>query len=396
MPKKISIITGPIVGLKSTSFIEEAAAFATTVGEKVVHFNLFSEILDQSGVKTQNSYEKILEISHIINGYDYHFRCLREKAYLSLARKIDRLGRDTSVIIRTPASIEVRGYNLILKDYRLIADVINPDLIVTLINAEWKIKDLLAGDYGRHVLKVICQRNAMSIPTILGWLASEVSVSEDWAEWASHITGKKVKHIVFGIETPGFKNRKKYVRDVEGFAKLATQKDVPTFYTSYSMTVATEQIRKKINALIWKLRAYGVVIDPASIEFGANVEEEHKSTVFAYTVCRDLRWDVQKVDAVVAFHPYTKKPPLSTGMLDELGHARAYGKDRYLLLPAGGESPFTSDNYVPANHVFITETELFDFLENKRRPTLKPRYTDFQKAFGKWQEATIRRRKKEG
>lgn len=248
----------------------------------------------------------------------------------------------------------------------------------------------LAGDYGTHVLKVICQRKEMAIPTILNWLGAEVSVSEDWAEWASHITGKKVKHIVFGIETPSFKDRKNYVRDVEGLAKLVTQRDVPTFYTSYSMTVATEPIRKKINALIWKMRAYGVVIDPASIELEANVEKEHKSTVFAYTVCRDLRWDVQKVDAVVAFHPYAKNPPLSTGMSDELGHARAYGKDRYLLLPAGGGSPFTSDNYVPANHVFKTEGELFDFIENKRRPTLKPKYAKFQEAFGKWQTSAIK------
>lgn len=389
MPKKVTIVTGPIVGLKSTAFIDETIEFAKSVGEKVVHFNLFTEILAQQGITPGNSYEEILKISHILNGYDYYFRCLREKAYLSIARKIDQLDRDTSVIIRTPASIEVRGYNMILKDHRIIADVIKPDLIVTLINAEWKIKEHLKGDYGKHVLKVICQRKVMAIPTILEWLGAEVSVSEDWAEWASHITGKRVKHIVFGIETPSFKNRKKYVRDVDGFAKLVTQKDVPTFYTSYSMTVAKEPVRKKINALIWKMREYGVVIDPASIELEANVEEEHKSTVFAYTVCRDLRWDVQKVDAVVAFHPYSKKPPLSTGMLDELGHARAYGKDRYLLLPSGGGSPFTSDNYVPANHVFKTEGELFDFIENKRRPTLKPKYANFQEAFGKSQASTI-------
>src|SRR5208282_1298853 len=154
------------------------------------------------------------------------------------------------------------------------------------------------------------------------------------------ITKKKVNHIVFGIETPSMKDRKCYVRDVEGLAKIVTQTDVPTFYTSYSMTVASEKVRKKINDLIWKVRAYGVVIDPASIELGGNVEKEHESTVFAYTVCRDLRWDVQKVDAVIAFHPYAKNPPLSTGMMDELGHARAYGKDRFLLLPSGGGSPF--------------------------------------------------------
>ncbi|MEW6715800.1 MAG: hypothetical protein AB1306_12045, partial [Nitrospirota bacterium] len=175
-----------------------------------------------------------------------------------------------------------------------------------------------------------------------------------------------------------------------------TQRDVSTFYASYSMTVATEKVRKIINSLIWKMRAYCVVIDPASIELGSNVEKEHESTVFSYTVCRDLRWDVQKVDAVIAFHPYDKMPPLSTGMMDELGHARAYRKDRYLLLPIGGGSPFTSNNYVPANHVFKTEAELFDFIENKRRPTLKPQYVEFQQAFDKWQDSIIRSKKREG
>lgn len=396
MPKKVTIITGPIVGLKSTAFINETIEFAKAVSEKVVAFNLFSEILDHNGIQPRNAYEEILHIGNLLNGYEYQFKCMREKAYLSLARKIESLGKDTSVIIRTPASIEWRGFNMVLKDHRIIADVIRPDLIVTLINAEWKIKEHLASAYGQHALKAIAHQKELAIPKILEWLGSEVSVSEDWAEWVSHITGKTIKHIVFGIETPGYKNRNHYVRDVEGFAKLVTQKDVPTFYTSYSMTVATETFRKKINSLIWKMRAYGVVIDPASIELGTNVEKEHESTVFAYTVCRDLRWDVQKVDAVVAFHPYDKRPPLSTGMMDELGHARAYGKDRYLLLPAGGGSPFTSNNYVPANHVFKTEAELFNFIENKRRPTLKPKYVKFQQLFGKWQDSIIRKKRKKG
>lgn len=391
MPKKVSIVTGPIVGLQSTRLVEDTIAFAESVGEKIVSFNLFSEILEQGGFQPQNAYEEILQIGHILNGYEYQFQCMREKAYLSLARKIDTLGKNVSVIIRTPASIEWRGYNLILKDHKIIAEVIKPDLIITLINAEWKIKKHLESNYGQHVLKTIAHQKELTIPKILEWLASEVSVSEDWAEWSSHITGKKVKHIVFGIETPSLKDRSKYVRDVEGFAKLVTQKDIPTFYTSYSMTVAKEEIRKKINLFIWGLRTYGVVIDPASIELGSNIEKEHESVVFAYTVCRDLRWDVKKVDAVVALHPYEDLPPLSTGMMDELGHARAYGKDRYLIMPVGAGSPFTSDNYVPANHVFKTEKDFFNFIENRRRPVLKPRYKKFQETFKKWQDKEIRK-----
>ena len=35
MPKKVSIVTGPIVGLQSTRFIEETIKFADSVGEQV-------------------------------------------------------------------------------------------------------------------------------------------------------------------------------------------------------------------------------------------------------------------------------------------------------------------------------------------------------------------------
>ncbi len=391
MPKKVSILTGPIVGLQSTQFINETIKFASSIGEGIVAFNLFDEILELSGITPQNAYDEILHIGNLLNGYEYQFQCHREKAYLSLARKIDKLGKNISVIIRTPASIEWKGYNIILKDHRIISEVIRPDAIITLINAEWKIKEHLKTNYGQHVLRSIAHQKELTIPEVLEWQASEVSVSEDWAEWAGYITGKKVKHIVFGIETPSFKNRGKYIHDVEGLAKLVTQKDIPTLYASYSMTVATEKIRKKINSIIWNLKAYGVVIDPASIELGANIEEEHKSVVFAYTVCRDLRWDVKKVDMVVALHPYEDMPPLSTGMMDELGHARAYGKDRYMILPVGGGSPFTSDNYVPANHVFKSEKDFFHFIENKRRPVLKPKYKRFQDAFKKWQDRKIKK-----
>jgi len=390
MSNKISILTGPIVGLKSSSFISGVVNFCASVDEKVICYDLFDEMLTLSGIYPQHVYDKIVQIGHILNGYSYQFQDLRHKAYLSIARKIDKLGPDVSVTIRLPASIEWRGYNLILKDHRFIAEHIRPDSIITLINAEWKIKDNLYSKYGKHVLKLIAHRNEISLTKILEWLASEVSVSEDWAEWISHITGKNINHTVFGIETPSYKDRSKYIQDVDGLAKLVTQKDVPTFYASYSMTVATEEIRNKINAAIWRLRAYGVVIDPASIELGMNVEKEHESVIFAYTVCRDLQWDIQKVDVIVAFHPYENNPPLSTGMMDELGHARAFGKDRYLIMPVGSGSPFTRDNYVPSNHVFKTEDAFFNFIEKKRRPVLTPKFLKFQKKFMKWQDSAIK------
>src|SRR3972149_1792685 len=118
MPKKINIITGPIVGLQSTQFINETIKFASSIGEKIVAFNLFDEILELSGIKPPNAYDEILHIGNLLNGYEYQFQCHREKAYLSLARKIDKLGKTVSVIIRTPASIEWRGYNFIFTAQR--------------------------------------------------------------------------------------------------------------------------------------------------------------------------------------------------------------------------------------------------------------------------------------
>ena len=389
MAKLITVVTGPIVGLNSTKFIDKTVEFASSLGLKIYTFNLFDEIIKQAGESIDSAYKEITSIGEILDGYQYQFQSLREKAYLSISRKIDRLPKDACVIIRTPASIEWRGVINILKDHRIIADVIKPDRIVTLIDAEWKIMDRLKTNYGKHALEVIAHQKELSIEKILQWLGSEVSVSEDWAEWLRELTGKRVRHYVLGIHCPAYHDRTKYTFDVENLTKFATQPKLPTFYSSYSMTVATENVRKQINELIWKLRGYGAVIDPASIEIGTNIDPKDESVVFAYTVTRDLKWDVQKVDIVAAFHPYTKMPPLSTGMLDELGHARAFRKERYFLLPSGGESPFTKNNYVPEEHIFKTGKDLFSYLETKRKPSLKPFCKSITKAFAQWQLKNI-------
>jgi len=59
MAKKINIITGPIVGLQSTWFIDDTIKFAASIGEKIISFNLFDEILELSGFQPQNAYEEI-------------------------------------------------------------------------------------------------------------------------------------------------------------------------------------------------------------------------------------------------------------------------------------------------------------------------------------------------
>lgn len=388
MSRIITIVTGPIVGLNSTEYIDKTIAFAKSIGIKICSINLFDEIIENENIEISDEDDGIEYIGELLDGYEYQFKTLREKAYCSIARKIDKLPDDTHVLLRIPASIEWRGVNYILKDHKIIADTIQPDRIVTLIDAEWKIHERLENKKYRKSLEVIAKQESLKIDKILQWLGSEVSVSEDWAEWFSFLTEKQVKHIVLGISVPSKDDRSKYVLDLENLTKIASVENLIAFYSSYSMTVATEEIRKEINLLIWKLREYGVVIDPASIEIGANIDKEYESVVFAYTVCRDLRWDVQKVDIVAAFHPYPEMPPLSTGMIDELGHARAFRKERYWVLPAGGGSPFTKDNYVPAEHIFKTGQEFFDFIEQKRKTKLIPEHKKITEAFNEWQEKT--------
>ncbi|HDZ69295.1 MAG TPA: hypothetical protein ENH43_02625 [Phycisphaerales bacterium] len=393
MPNVVTIVTGPIVGLKSSWFLKDTVDFAAQLGKEIVVYNLIDEILEQADRKPKNAYEHAIEVGELLDGYQYLFELLRKNAYLSIARKIDKLPKSTNVIVRTHATIEWRGINIEFKDHRTIAEVLQPDRIITLIDAEWKIMEHLKSDYGQHVLRVVAQQKELSLERILRWLACEVSRSEDWAEWATHVNDKDVRHYVLGIETPSLNDRKVYVRDVDNMMKFATEKVLPTFYASYSMTVATDQVRKDINDMIWRLRHFGVVIDPASIEIEQNIESDEEAAVFAYTVCRDLRWDVQKVDIVAAFHPYTEMPPMSTGMLDELGHARAFGTERYLVMPSGAGSPFTRDNYVPANHLYKDGDSFFNFIEKKRRPTLKPRFADSTEKFGEWQEQATARKK---
>ena len=393
MPNVVTIVTGPIVGLKSSWFLEDTVDFAAQLGKEIVVFNLLDEIMEQADHKPENAYQFALKVGELLDGYHYQFELLRKNAYLSIARKIDKLPETTNVIVRTHATIEWRGINIEFKDHRAIAEVLQPDRFITLIDAEWKIMEHLKSNYGQHVLSVVAQQKELSLERILRWLACEVSRSEDWAEWATHINGKDVRHYVLGIETPSLNDRKVYVRDVDNMMKFATEKDLPTFYASYSMTVATDQVRKDINDMIWTLRGYGVVIDPASIEIEQNIESHEEAVVFAYTVCRDLRWDVQKVDIVAAFHPYTEMPPMSTGMLDELGHARAFTTERYLVMPTGAGSPFTRDNYVPANHLYKDGDSFFNFIEKKRRPTLKPRFADSTEKFGEWQKQTLAKKK---
>lgn len=387
MANFVCIVTGPVVGLRSTRLLHDTVAFADELGKKIVVFDVLDEVLAEAGMHYDNRYERIVRIGELLDGYQYQFELMRQNAYRSIALKIDRQPKQTAVVVRTLASVEWRGVNVQFKDHRTIAEALRPDRIVTLIDAEWKIWEQLQTDYGKHVMRLVVQEGAPGIGTILRWLGSEVSTSQDWAEWCSHLTGKRVRHFVLGAQAPGLDDRSRFYPDADNLVKAATERPLPSFYASYSMTVSTEKERKEINDAIRRLRGYGLVVDPGSIEIGAEIQPQDEGVVFAFTVARDLRWDVANVDTVAAFHPYANRPPLSTGMMDELGHARAFRKERYLVLPTGGGSPFTGGTYVPKNHLFTDVDSFFAFLEKRRRPTLKPVFADQVERFAKWQQA---------
>ncbi len=385
----VCIVTGPVLGLNSQQLLESTKAFGAELGTEVEIFDLFEEMASQDAVDISTAVKRLLYIRSLLEGFDYQFELKRRNAYCSIARKIDDLPKARHAIVRAPAAMEFRGVNTEFKDHRGIA-TLKPTRIVTLIDAEWKIKDRLERDdlYGKRAVELIAQvGKELDLERVLGWLGAEVSASEDWAEWCSHLNGVPVGHVVLGVSAPAKLDRSKFLPDVDNLLKVATAKELTTFYASYSMTVAKEPQRKLINEAVWKLREHALVIDPGTIEIGSSIDRDEQRIVFAYTVFRDLRWDVKKVDAIAAFHPYENPrtlPPLSTGMMDELGHARAYGKEMYFVLPQGAGSPFTGGNLVPKNHLFKYADEFFKFIEKKRRPLLKPEFAAQVKAFEKY------------
>lgn len=383
MARTVCLVTGPPFGLPVRKLFEETVAFGNDVGKRVAVFGVFDEIFrEEKGRMPENRVEEAIWTGELLDGYSYQFELQRERALCAIGRAIDALPARTGAIVRMPASIRWRSVDIAFKDHRAIARALAPDRIVSLIDAEWKILKRLEMRSERRALELIGQEEGVSVERVLGWLGADVSVAEDWAEWCAELTGKPVDHLVMGVCAPSRPDRLKFVLDVDNLLKAGTEKSLPSFYASYSMTVAGESERKAINDAIWRLREHGFVVDPGTIEIGGDIDDIDRPVVFAYTVFRDLRWDVQKVDVVAAFHPYADRdPPLSTGMMDELGHARAFGKDRYLVLPRGGDSPFTAGTYIQKNHAFKTADEFFEFIERRRRPQLKARFRDAVAAF---------------
>ncbi len=331
------LVTGMIAGLDDDGYIQRALAMGREHGLDIAHFDLI-DALESTGGK---------RLHRLLGTTNYLFEVLREREYRKIGFDLAR-HQSKNAIIRVPATIEWNRINYKLKDHREIAEFIQPDVVVTLIDAEWLIRGRFnAAKPANDFLKRIKEQNH-TIHEILSWMNEEVNLAEDWANFLG------VRHYVIPITTnPG------------SLCKLVQHEKVPSFYVSYSMTHADAQARAEVNTVIERLGAYGLVIDPQAIEIGkaAYDNERDKEATHAFTVHRDLHWFVGKVDGVVAIHPYTERPPLSTGMMDELGHARDYLKARYMIFPPSNLSPFTTNSYIERGHVFTTTEEFFLCLE---------------------------------
>ncbi len=329
------LVTGTIAGLDDREYLDQVIKLCASKGLRVGVFHLL-DMVTHNGKKPL---EKMLGTT------DYVFELTREREWIRMGYEVEH-SYPENVIVRAPATIEWNRINRKCKDAKYIQQYFRPDLIVTLIDAEWIIQKRLENPPPDDLfLKAIKKKNH-TIYEILSWMNEEVSLSEDWAKMMG------IRHLVLSTK-----------QSPESLYQLIRDPYLHAFYASYCMTYADPSVRKQVNGIIKRLAKYGMVIDPQTIEIGKHFEDfRDKEAIYSYTVHRDLHWFVGKTDSTVAIHPYLERPPLSTGMMDELGHARDYHKNRYMIFPKG-VSPFTTDSYIEKGRLFEDEDQFFKHLE---------------------------------
>ncbi|MDD2709376.1 MAG: hypothetical protein PHV34_15425 [Verrucomicrobiae bacterium] len=329
------LVTGMIAGLDDREYMEKVVKLCASKGLKVPVFNLI-DMVTRDGSKPL---EKMLGTT------DYVFELTREREWIRIGYEIEK-SQSEHVLVRAPATIEWNRINRKCKDSRYIQQYVRPDLVVTLIDAEWIIRERLEKPPANDPFLQAIKEKDHTIYEILSWMNEEVSLSEDWAR------DMGIRHLVLATRQPP-----------ESLYMLVRYPQVHAFYASYCMTHAEPAIRRQIDDIIKRLSTYGVVLDPQTIEIGDHGDcFRDKEAVYSFTVHRDLHWFVGKTDSTVAIHPYLERPPLSTGMMDELGHARDYHKNRYMIYPRG-LSPFTTDSYIEKGRLFDDEKQFFEHLE---------------------------------
>ena len=329
----VTLVSGPIVGLRVSEYLEEAAKMSTEKDKLAVI--QFSKLLF---IETRQDFYRFVTLP------EYEQQAIRSAVYDRAKELITNLKeRNFNVAFRLPASYEWQYVNFKFKDFAQLAAKISPDQVVTLIDAEWLILQRIgkiAGEgselssFSQELLQQV-RTGAMNQGKILDWLNEEVSVSEDWAAFV----GNDIRHIVMSRgESPA------------SLFTLCTRKLVPVFYLSYPMTFAKNdpEFRTQKNKLRELLSKRGVVLDPETIELPPAPDPASGP----YTVHRDLHWIVKKATAVVGLQ--SLEPKFSFGMSEEFEHARGYEVEAFLVFPAGPGGPFGSGEIVPGDHMFLS------------------------------------------
>jgi hypothetical protein len=222
------LVTGMIAGMDDHEYIDKAIALAAADGLTVDSYNLIDALESTGGKK----------LDMLLGTTDYLFEVLREREYRKIGFELEK-NDSQHAVIRVPATIEWNRINVKLKDHKEIAEFIKPDVIVTLIDAEWLIRERFDNpDDSNDFLSRIKNQNH-TIQEILSWMNEEVSLSEDWAEHMG------IRHYV--IPTG---------QDPASLYKLIKHAEVPSFYVSYSMTHCDQVAREEINAVIDGLQDY--------------------------------------------------------------------------------------------------------------------------------------------
>jgi hypothetical protein len=351
MPQIVTLVSGPIVGLRAGEYLQNAANLSNDKHKLAIV--QFSELLFR---ETKHDFYSFTTLT------DYEQRALREVIYDRAKDEIAKLtSQNINVAFRLPATYEWQYVNYKFKDFGWIKEKLCPDQIITLIDAEWIMLQRMgeiAGEgselssFSRELLHQV-KTGAMSQGKILDWLNEEVSVSEDWATFHT----KDVRHVVMSRGEPP-----------ASLFRLCTRPNVPAFYLSYPMTFAKNdpKFREKKNALREQLSMRGIALDPETIELPPAPDPASGS----YTVHRDLHWIVKKVTAVIGIQ--SDEPKFSFGMSDEFEQARGYEVEAFLIFPAGAGGPFGSGEVVPSDHMFRSTEELMrDEAFNKKFPTIE-------------------------
>lgn len=223
------------------------------------------------------------------------------------------------------------------------ADVaaIQPDLIITLIDAPQRIHDRLKAHSGEYF--------HLTIESIVRWQEFEVF-------FASHLARDRgIKHFVVPVNQP------------ETFLALVNGDPRPIVYASYPMTHLSDDKKPLVVEFVKRLQEKCIVFDPAAIESSHGNKPYYSAqdmrAIRNHTIVRDLDWCIGiNSQAVIAYWPQLV---FSSGMNDELRYAYENGRETYLVAEVAEDgtvptlSPFTTYK----NKVFWSSADFFDYLE---------------------------------